>query len=219
MKDQEWLAEILQVKDEEKLTDKQKKIIAAAIEIFSEKGYSASSTSEIAKRAGVAEGTIFRHYKTKKELLISIVGPMMAKLIAPFIIRDVDKVLKKDFDHFEDFLRAMIENRREFIKNNLPVLKILLQEIPFHPELKELFMEHIAKKLYERFKRVVEHFQKKGELIDMPSNSVIRLTVSSIVGYLLAKYILLPDARWDDEKEIERTIAFIMHGLGAKQSF
>ncbi|WP_026677425.1 TetR/AcrR family transcriptional regulator [Fictibacillus gelatini] len=219
MKDQEWLAEILQVKDEEKLTDKQKKIIAAAIEIFSEKGYSASSTSEIAKRAGVAEGTIFRHYKTKKELLISIVGPIMAKLIAPFIIRDVDKVLKKDFDHFEDFLRAMIENRREFIKNNLPVLKILLQEIPFHPELKELFMEHIAKKLYERFKRVVEHFQKKGELIDMPSNSVIRLTASSIVGYLLAKYILLPDARWDDEKEIERTIAFIMHGLGAKQSF
>lgn len=52
--------------DEEGLTEKQKKIIIAAIESFSEKGYAATSTSEIAKKAGVAEGTIFRHYKTKK---------------------------------------------------------------------------------------------------------------------------------------------------------
>jgi len=38
-----------QLFDEDKLTDKQKKIIVAAIETFSEKGYAASSTSEIAK--------------------------------------------------------------------------------------------------------------------------------------------------------------------------
>lgn len=48
------------------LTPKQAKILQAAVEIFAEKGYAATSTSEIAKRAGVAEGTIFRHYKTKK---------------------------------------------------------------------------------------------------------------------------------------------------------
>lgn len=43
-----------------------KKIILAAIQAFAEKGYASTSTSEIAKNAGVAEGTIFRHYKTKK---------------------------------------------------------------------------------------------------------------------------------------------------------
>ncbi|MDP4171296.1 MAG: helix-turn-helix domain-containing protein, partial [Bacillota bacterium] len=37
------------------LTEKQKKIIVAAIESFSEKGFAATSTSEIAKKAGVAE--------------------------------------------------------------------------------------------------------------------------------------------------------------------
>lgn len=41
-------------------------VLKAAVKIFSEKGYSAATTSEIAKEAGVAEGTIFRYFKTKK---------------------------------------------------------------------------------------------------------------------------------------------------------
>ena len=40
--------------------------ILEAVDMFGEKGYASTSTSEIAKRAGVAEGTIFRYYKTKR---------------------------------------------------------------------------------------------------------------------------------------------------------
>ena len=98
------------------LTERQKKILAAAIESFAEKGFSATSTSEIAQKAGVAEGTIFRHYKTKKDLLMSIVTPMMIKLMAPIIIKDINKVLNHDHETFEDFVRAMIENRKEFLE-------------------------------------------------------------------------------------------------------
>ena len=47
------------------LPEKEEKILKSAIKIFSEKGFSASTTSEIAKDAGVAEGTIFRYFKTK----------------------------------------------------------------------------------------------------------------------------------------------------------
>lgn len=79
---EQWIHELNNI-DDGKMTQKQFKIIEAAIEVFAEKGYAGSSTSEIAQKAGVAEGTIFRHYKTKKDLLLSIVSPMMSKLIAP----------------------------------------------------------------------------------------------------------------------------------------
>ncbi len=206
------------IDDGEELTDKQKKIIVSAIESFAEKGYSATSTSEIAKKAGVAEGTIFRHYKTKKDLLLAIVAPVMAKFVAPFIIKDLKKVLNKDYEHFEDFLTAMLNNRREFLVKNLSTVKILLQEIPFHPELKELFKEHIAFKVYERFEELVEHYKAKGQIIDLPAYSVFRMTFSSIFGYLIARYMILPEADWDDEAEAERTIQFIMHGLAGTNS-
>ncbi|MGM0877195.1 MAG: TetR/AcrR family transcriptional regulator [Bacillota bacterium] len=198
---------------EEELTEKQKKILAAAIESFAVKGYAATSTSEIAKKAGVAEGTIFRHYKTKKELLLSIVAPMMAKLIAPFVIKDFNKVLNQDYECFEDFVRAMIENRTKFLINNMQLFRILIQEIPFQPELKEQFKEHIAKKIFERFQKVIEHYQAKGQIIDIPPFSVIRMTASTIFGYVIARILLVPEAEWDDEAEIERTVQFLMHGL------
>ncbi|WP_053368457.1 TetR/AcrR family transcriptional regulator [Bacillus sp. FJAT-27245] len=200
--------------NDEELTDKQKKILVAAIESFSEKGYAATSTNEIAKKAGVAEGTIFRHYKTKKDLLLNIVAPVMAKLVAPFVIRDFDKVLNKHFDTFEEFLRAMVENRREFIEKNSQIIRILVQEIPFHPELREQFKEHVAAKLFERFEKLATYYQEKGQIIDIPPMSALRMMGSSIIGYFIAKYLIIPESEWDDEAETERTIQFILHGLG-----
>ncbi|HAQ06221.1 MAG TPA: TetR family transcriptional regulator [Bacillus bacterium] len=202
----------------DELTEKQKKIMVSAIESFAKKGYSATSTSEIAKKAGVAEGTIFRHYKTKKDLLLAIVAPVMAKFVAPFIIKDLNRVLNSEYDQFEDFLTAMLENRREFLVKNLPILKILIQEIPFHPELKELFKEHVALKVYERFEKLVEHYKSKGEIIDIPAYSVFRMAFSTVFGYLIARYLIMPESDWDDEAETERTIQFIMHGLAGPKS-
>ena len=198
------------------LTEKQKKIIVAAIEAFAEKGFASTSTSEIAKSAGVAEGTIFRHYKTKKDLLMSIVAPMVKKSIAPFVIKDMEKVLNHEYEKFEDFLRAMIENRIAFIGKNTLLFKILIQEIPFQPELKDLFKEHIGARVIERFTKIIEHYQEKGELVDLPPSTIIRMTVSSIFGYLVTRNLLLPELKWDDKTEVERTIQFIMHGISAR---
>lgn len=205
-----------QLFDEEKLTDKQKKIIVAAIESFSEKGYAATSTSEIAKKAGVAEGTIFRHYKTKKELLFSIVAPLMTKLIGPLIVNDFHKVLDRRYEHVEDFLRAAIQNRSDIVKKMLPVIKIMIQEIPFQQELREQFIEQVARKTFDRILEVIKEYQDKGQLIEIPTLSAARLAISSIFGFLISRYIFFPDSEWDDELETERTIQFIMHGLGKK---
>lgn len=209
---------IQQLFEEEKLTDKQKKILVAAIETFSEKGYSATSTSEIAKKAGVAEGTIFRHYKTKKELLVSIVAPLMTKFVAPFVVNDFNKVLERQYDRVEDFLRATIENRRDVLIRLLPVVKIMLQEIPFHPELRQQFIEKIAKNIFNRVSLLIESYQEKGQIIEMPPESVARLAITNILGFLFTRYILFPENDWNDELEIERLIQFIMYGIAKKPS-
>jgi AcrR family transcriptional regulator len=214
---EQWIVEMLRVSDDEnKMTDKQIKILNAAIETFSEKGFAASSTSEIAQKAGVAEGTIFRHYKTKKDLLLSIVAPTMAKLIAPFVLKNFNKVLDSDYPRYEDFLRAVIINRMEFARNNLKIIKIMLHEIPFQDELQQQFKEHIAKKVIKRIEEIFDHFQKEGQLAPVPSHAAMRFTISVIIGYLLTRFLLLPELDWDDEKEIDYSIDFIMHGLAPR---
>ncbi|GKU83734.1 TetR/AcrR family transcriptional regulator [Niallia sp. NCCP-28] len=213
MSSQESILDLI-LKEEKNITNKQKKILIAAIEAFSDKGYAATSTNEIAKKAGVAEGTIFRHYKTKKDLLTAILTPLVHTLIAPFIVKDFfSKVLDLSYNTFEEFIRAIVYNRLEFLKKNQALFKILIQEIPFHEDLRELFKEQIAKKIFKRMEELVESFKAKSEIIDIPTYSSVRLTVTSIFGYFIARYILLPEAKWNDEEEIETTIQFILYGL------
>lgn len=199
--------------DGKNLTKKQKDIIIAATELFAVKGYAATSTSEIAKKAGVAEGTIFRHYQTKKELLMSIVTPMMMEIIAPIVKKDMNEVLAQDFTCFEDFIKAMIQNRRKFIEKNLPLFRIIIQEFPFHSELKEQFVEYIGKEVFEQFSQMIEHFQANGQIINLPASTLIRLLVSTIFGYIMARNIIAPGFEWDDDAEIERTVKFLTRGL------
>lgn len=54
------------------MTKKQNKILEAALKLFAELGYNATSTSKIAKEAKVSEGLIFRHFKNKEGLLSAI---------------------------------------------------------------------------------------------------------------------------------------------------
>jgi AcrR family transcriptional regulator len=218
MNEQQWLQELLKVNDEEvKLSDKQAKILEAAIEMFAEKGYAATSTSEIAKRAGVAEGTIFRHYKTKKDLLLAIVTPTVTKVVAPFLAKEfVKEVFEHQYKSYEDFIRALMKNRYDFVKKHLPLIRIFWQEIAFHSEIKEQFQVIFTENVYEKFKKIIEYFQSKGEIIDIPPVSVIRMTITTIAGFLFTRFIILPDKEWNDETEMEQTIQFLMHGLTRK---
>lgn len=210
---EQWIKELLALSEKEKMTPKQISILHAAIDIFSDKGFSAAATSEIAQKAGVAEGTIFRYYKTKKDLLLAIVVPTMSRMIAPFVMRNFSGVLDVPFESFEAFLRAFIVNRLDFARKNLKIIKILIQEIPFQPALREQLVDNILSQVLERVTVILEHFKEQGQIIDAPTPAIIRFTVSSVIGYLLARLLLMPDQDWNDEEEIERTVSFIMHGI------
>lgn len=84
------------------MTDKKEKILRAALELFAEEGFKPTSTNKIAKRAGVSEGLIFRHFGNKDGLLEAIIqeGEEQAKVLFADIVMESDpkKVLQKYFD-------------------------------------------------------------------------------------------------------------------------
>src|SRR5574341_2613717 len=61
---------------------KRDRILRAAIRIFSQKGYFNSRISEIARLAGVADGTIYLYFKNKDDLLISLFEEKMGEVVA-----------------------------------------------------------------------------------------------------------------------------------------
>ncbi|WP_144513050.1 TetR/AcrR family transcriptional regulator [Bacillus mycoides] len=210
----DWLEELVAATNADKRNERQMRILEAAVDMFGEKGYASTSTSEIAKRAGVAEGTIFRYYKTKKDLLFAVVMPTLTKFAAPFFVQAFAKeIFKTEYESYEVLLRVIIQNRFEFAKKHFPTIKILIQEVPFQPELKSEIQQLIETELLVHFKKLIAKFQEEGEIIELPPSSVLRLTLSAVLGLLLTRFLLLPEEKWDDEVEIENTIQFILYGL------
>ncbi|MED0960494.1 TetR/AcrR family transcriptional regulator [Bacillus paramycoides] len=210
----DWLEELIAATNTDKRNERQMRILEAAVDMFGEKGYAATSTNEIAKRAGVAEGTIFRYYKTKKDLLLAVVMPTLTKFAAPFFVQAFAKeIFKTNYESYEGLLRVVINNRFEFAKKHFPMIKILIQEVPFQPELKSEIQQLVETELLSHFKKLIVKFQEDGKIIEIPPSSVLRLTLSAVLGLLLTRFLLLPEEKWDDEVEIENTIQFILYGL------
>ena len=107
---------------EQNKRDKLRRIKAAAAELFTQKGFEATTTMEIAKRAGVGEGTLFLYAKDKRDLLFQIrlneldetrdkgfakvdpKSPLLEQLVVPEIVmyRHVAKNIRLERIFFEE---------------------------------------------------------------------------------------------------------------------
>jgi AcrR family transcriptional regulator len=59
--------------------DKRRRILQAAVKVFARKGYFAARVAEIARRAGVADGTIYLYFRGKEDILVSLFDELMAE--------------------------------------------------------------------------------------------------------------------------------------------
>src|SRR5438128_12190376 len=64
------------------VTDKREAILRAAIKVFAGKGYFNSKVADIAKEAGIADGTVYLYFKSKDEILHSFFDRAMEDFIA-----------------------------------------------------------------------------------------------------------------------------------------
>jgi len=94
--------------------DKRSRILKAAAYVFAKKGFYNSRISEIAKRAKVAEGTIYLYFKNKDELLTTLFEDEMAKVILDMKeeLSKVDDPKEKIKKFIEKHL-ALIDEKRE----------------------------------------------------------------------------------------------------------
>lgn len=65
---------------DERRTDTREQIRTLALELFAERGYDGTSLREIAERLGITKAAVYYHFKTKEEILASLVGDFFAKV-------------------------------------------------------------------------------------------------------------------------------------------
>ena len=122
--------------------DKRDRILKAAIKVFAKNGFYATRVSEIAKAAGVADGTIYLYFKNKDDVLITIFEDGINRLLV--ILREVaesDEPFEKRITRIIELQLGLLEDQRdlaEVITVNLRQSSRLLKQYAT-----PLFMQYI----------------------------------------------------------------------------
>lgn len=195
------------------MPDAQRRIVRAAVSAFAEHGFNGTTTQEIARSAGVAEGTVFRYYRTKKELLLGTVAPLFMRMVTPIVRRNIETVFTTEYPSFADFLRALVADRLAFARAHRTLVRVMAQEIPFHAELRAQFEKTVFDATFSLGLAAIQRFQARGEIAPLPPVTVARICGSVFGGYILARVFLDPDRNWDDDAELETMIGVLTRGL------
>lgn len=195
----------------EKLTPKQKLIFQSAINLFSDRGYANTSTKEIAENAGVSEGSIFRKFKNKEELLMAILTPLTHKIL-PQDLNEFSHISHQDYS-LKYFLNIIINDRIALFKSNYKIMRIFLNEFIYDQHIHDRLIKSIPKKSFKQFNEVLDDLKKKQLLIEWDNLEIFRFLASNILGYMIEHYIIIDVKIWNEPLEIEHTIDFIVKGL------
>lgn len=191
----------------------EEKILNASIELFNEKGFDRTKTSEIAKNAGIAEGTIFRYFKTKKDILMAIVTKAMHFFSEKFVIVPLSKILHSGKPE-EEILFDLLKDRYEIITKNFSIIKVVGTEALTKEKIREKLVEHISIRTLEIGEEFYQSGVSKGIFRNLPPRTVVRSLIGSLF-MLIAEQQFLPDSKKskDIDKELKTIVEIFMNGI------
>ncbi len=135
---------------QERSIEKKNKIIEAAYEIFSEIGYYAANTPEIAKKAGVSTGIIYGYFKNKRDILSYVLKIYINKVALP--VMDYFETLNSDSD-IKKAVSDVVDMTIDIHSSNANLHNILHSLAVTEKDINEDFInleDHITSKASEK---------------------------------------------------------------------
>jgi AcrR family transcriptional regulator len=145
----------------EKAEARREAIVAAALDEFCTRGFAATRLDDVARRAGVAKGTIYLHFDDKEALFREIVGTMLVPLVASLEAPPAEMPIREALGHFLDlFVREIYSTRRRH------VLRLMMTEGPRFPELAEFYFHNVVERALTAMRALLRNARERGELVD-----------------------------------------------------
>lgn len=181
------------------------KILAAALEVFSVKGFHGATVDEVAEHAGLGKGTVYRHFNSKKGLFSELIRSKVAELeqAVSSSINPEDSVL----EIIETYLRTYFA----FFDRNRKLYKVLIQEqSDFGAEVKALYIGNILKKV-PLLRLKILHAAKDGRLKQMDFHTVF-YGVMGFVDGVMQKW-LASEQEYSLADEVPTVLETVFYGF------
>lgn len=138
--------------------DKYKRILEAAVRVFARQGFFQSTVSQVAREAGVADGTIYLYFKNKDDILVQFCSYKMKQVFEGFR-SEVDRA-----DTAPQKLRLLIRRHLAEFQRNPEMAIVYLAEIHQFRRLTEVQIKEMSKMYSDIISEIVEQGQAEGAI-------------------------------------------------------
>ena len=183
------------------------RIMDAALQVFVSKGYSDTRMDDIVEMSGLSKGAIYHHYKSKKDLFISLIEHWENFSFPNIFDKDLDKISSADA------LRAIVNDIVITFKKNKHVF---LAELEFwslanHDEDVRLKTKSLYVKLLNLFKNIIVKGIDRGEFKNIDKNIGSLSFMTSIQGVIW--FSIFEESKLSAEIYLNEVIEFIIKGF------
>ncbi|KAA2244033.1 TetR/AcrR family transcriptional regulator [Salinarimonas soli] len=189
-------------------------IIEAGLAEFAEKGFAATRLDDVAARAGIAKGTIYRYFPSKEALfeaaLISRVAPMLD---------GVEAVLADYPGSSADLLRLLLERvHRELVDSDARILmRVIIAEGSRFPAIAEAHYTHSIAKGRAILERIVARGVAKGEFRPGAAADLPMVVIAPALMAAIWRTVFEPIAPIPPERFLAAHLDLVLHGLMAPE--
>ena len=193
------------------LTERQKDIIMAGIAIIANQGYEKLTTKNLATKIGVTEAALYRHFKSKRDLVTTLLG-----YFEELSNKVLQEIREKDYSPLES-IRHFVEDRYILFSEHPNLAKVMFSEELFKndPTFKGQFQC-----IMHKHKQVMENYiiqaQQEGKIrSDLSPTQLFRIIVGSM-RFTVTQWNL-SDGAFDLKKEGSELIETIIKLIETKQ--
>lgn len=188
------------------LSDKRARILDAAIKVFAERGFHTATVAEIARVAGVADGTIYLYFKGKDDLLLRLFDEKMTELLA-----EARSELARE-KTAPDKLQRFIQLHLALVERNPDLASVLIVELRQSAQFLKAADRAKLAAYVDLIAEVVRAGQESGELSKDISPQTVKRSIFGALDELALGW-LLSGRRTSLKKTAAEVAGWLVRGL------
>lgn len=185
---------------------KYQQILEAAVEVIAENGYHASQVSKIAKKANVADGTIYLYFKNKEDILISVFRDKMGQ----FIDKIVNSISKRRTSS-EKLLTLIQMHYMQLSESPYLAIVTQLELRQSKPELRAE-INKVLKAYLDVIDSIIEQGINEKEIRNDLDPRLIRQMIFGTIDETVTTWVM-KSQRYNLLDQAEQVHALLMNGL------
>ncbi|HXG95057.1 MAG TPA: TetR/AcrR family transcriptional regulator [Blastocatellia bacterium] len=195
--------------------DRRLQIVNVAAELFSQKGFSGTTTKEIADRAGVSEAIIFRHFATKDDLYTAILDYKVRQSAERLQVHLKEAASRKDD---AAFFGTLAFEMLEFHEKDKTFMRLLLFSALEGHDLSEIFFHTSARETKNHIRRYIKQRIADGAFRKVDPAVAARAFVGMVLHQVQVRNLFqFDDVKLSNRAIADRFVELFMSGIRAPE--